>query len=831
MPHSNNLAYAFGPFQFNPTERVLTRDGETVSLRPKAAEILIMLVTNAGQLVDKDELLSEVWPETFVEEANLTQNIFTLRRALGDETAGPRYIETVKRRGYRFIAAVKVISVNGRNGDPLAAVGAAATRRPVIAVLPFLNDTGDSELEYLADGVTDNIINNLSRVSKLRVMSHSAAFRYKTKDVDPQHAGRELGAHAVLVGKIDSRPAGIAIAVELVDPSTGWQLWGEVFDSESTDILEIQDAITRQILSTLQLKLTGEEEKRVTARYTENAAAYQSYLEGRFHWSRYTRRGIEKAITHFRQAIELDPNYALAYAAIVDCYLRLATNYLPPEDDLPDLVRQMPRTRSERPDESDPRVKLRFEWDWKTAERELRRANELKTDYPSAHQWYVAYRTSKQLYRDTFSGTQSKNRFVTSKRLDSKLAPQIPSARLTPTEEVQILCSVARDQMAIGNFEAANLILRRWSGSGRWPKLDFLNPYAAADLLFTIGTLLGCVASTKQMIHGHKQAEAFLNGSVALFEQLGVKTRSVEARIELARGYYRQGLFDIARATLSDAFSELPDDEPELKNSCLTVLGAVEREAGRLRDALAKLREAASLEVAGDLVTAKCYHELAITLKDLTIADGIRSFVDEATLYFQKSLYEYEAVGNYRLAAAVENNFGFLLLSLGSLEESETHLLRARRLFDCLSDSVRGAQVNETLARLYIETKQYDLAREVIEKSVGTLEMTDGAAFLAEALTTNGVVAARQTRRSEAKKNFEAAHMVAERCGDNEGAGRALLIMFEELGEWLDHVEQIQIAEKLKTLLSKTQQTALVARVEACIAEITVYSKGENDAS
>src|SRR5215217_3197044 len=450
MPH--NHCYEFGPYHLNLVKRVLTCAGETVSLTPKATEILVILVTNAGQLVEKDQLLTQIWPDTFVEESNLAQNVFTLRKALGDERADPRYIETVTRRGYRFIASVRVVDADECKSEDLrvGVVGSASV--PVVAVLPFWNSTGDPDWEYLADGLTDNLINNLSRVSKLRVMSHSAVARYKVLDIDPQQAGIELGATAVLVGKLNLRNSPIVISVELVDAATGWQLWGECFDSESQDILEIQDSITRQLLTALKLQLTGEEEKRVTARYTENAEAYQSYLEGRYHWSKYTRKGIDKAIRHFRNAIEIDPNYALAYGAIVDCYLRLATNYLPPEDDLP--TSPPPYHPQSDPDS---RIKLRFEWDWKTVERELRRANELKTTYPSAHQWYVAYQTSKQLYKE--SVTPGKKRF-NGKDWGSKITSQILSTQLPETEEVQILCTVARDQIAIGNYEAANLILR-----------------------------------------------------------------------------------------------------------------------------------------------------------------------------------------------------------------------------------------------------------------------------------------------------------------------------------------------------------------------------------
>src|SRR5262249_6619133 len=140
----------------------------------------------------------------------------------------------------------------------------------VVAVLPFLNTTNNLEVEYLADGITDNLINNLSRIATLRVMSRSTDFRYKSKDVDTQQAGKELKANAVLVGKINSRPSGITIDVELIDTATGWQLWGESFNADNNDILEIQDAISRQLLTTLRLSLRGVEEKRVSTRYTEN---------------------------------------------------------------------------------------------------------------------------------------------------------------------------------------------------------------------------------------------------------------------------------------------------------------------------------------------------------------------------------------------------------------------------------------------------------------------------------------------------------------------------------------------------------------------------------
>ena len=244
---THNICYEFGPYRLDCSKRVLTRNRETISLTPKVTEVLMILVLNAGELVEKEELLRQVWPDTFVEEANLSQNISTLRRALGDEPTEPRYIETVPRRGYRFIAPVRAIETEEKP-QAIHQKEIAVSIKPVVAVLPLLIGTGDRQLEYLSDGLTDNIINNLSRISKLRVMSHSAVFRYKGKEVDPQQAGKQMGTDAVLVGKIDSRPTGMAMSVELVDTSTGWQLWGDNFSLNRKDILEIQTVITRQVL-------------------------------------------------------------------------------------------------------------------------------------------------------------------------------------------------------------------------------------------------------------------------------------------------------------------------------------------------------------------------------------------------------------------------------------------------------------------------------------------------------------------------------------------------------------------------------------------------------
>ena len=824
MPHNSNFCYEFGPYQFDLSKRVLTRSGETISLTPKAADILGRLVTKAGQLVEKDELLKEVWPDTFVEEANLTQHIFALRRALGDERAGPKYIETVTRRGYRFIAGVRVVDDNHRsNGQAIVhssqELGAQFNRRPVVAVLPFTNVAGDPEVEYLVEGVTENIINNLSRISKLRVMSRSTVVRYKRKEIDPQEAGRNLGAQVVLVGKINGRPGHNIIDVELVDASAGWQLWGESFDLDEKDLLELQDVITRQIVATLKLKLSDDDEKRITARYTENAEAYQAYLEGRHHWSRYTRSGIERAIRHFRNAIELDSNYALAYAGIIDCYLRLATNYLPPEDDVPPAEGEAAYEPETEAGESDPRVKLRFEWDWKGAERELRRANELQTNYPTAPQWYAAYQTTQHLCDENTFDDRRQSEFKTEHTLPKQpFVARIASLGLTSSEQIQVYCTISREQIDAGNYDAACKLLRPWWLFGSWPKLEGLNQSSCGDLLFTAGELAGFVASTKQLPRGQRHSEQLLVGSLTLFEQLGFRRRAAEAKIELALCYYRQGLFEIGRPILLHVLKELSEDDWELRSLALIRLASLERHSGRLRDALDRLIEAADIvKISGPWATGRRNLELASTYKDLAIAEEDGTYFDNARHFYYKALHEFKGVGNHRYVAIVENNIGLLLLSLNAYEESECHLLESRRLFEAFSDVVRGAQVNETLARLYVATQQFLLAQDAIQKSVQILEHTDSEALLAEALTTNGLVESKLGNKSKAKSTLQAGCNVAERCGDHEGAGRALLILLEQLGDQLEPAEKLQISKKLKGMFAMTQQRAMQMRMKKCI--------------
>jgi TolB-like protein/Flp pilus assembly protein TadD len=262
-----------------------------------------------------------------------------------------------------------------------------------IAVLPFANANADPEMEYLSDGITENIINTLSRLPSLRVLPRSTVFRYKGKLDDPQQIGNELGVRAVLTGKIVQRGNQLQIQTELIDVASGNQLWGEQYNRPLEDVLNVQESIAREITAKLHLQLTGTEAQQLTKRYTENTEAYQLYLKGQFYWNKRTQQDLQKAIDYFRQAIALDPNYALAYAGLADAYFALSTTGAT-HHDLPSKARDAALkalSLDERLAEAHASLAniLRgYDYDFSGAEREFKRALVLNPNYAEGHYRY-----------------------------------------------------------------------------------------------------------------------------------------------------------------------------------------------------------------------------------------------------------------------------------------------------------------------------------------------------------------------------------------------------------------------------------------------------------
>jgi len=262
-----------------------------------------------------------------------------------------------------------------------------------MAVLPFVNSSGNADTEYLTDGITETLINSLSQVSGLRVSARSLAFRYKGRDIDPQKAGHDLNVRAVITGRITVRGNLINVQSDLVDVRTGAQLWGGQYNRPLADILAIQDEIASDIFDKLRVRLTGDDKKRATKRYTDNAEAYQLYLRGRYYWNQGTIAGYKKAVEYFQQASTADPKYALAQAGLADSYLSLGSYWVEaiPEAKVAALkALELDRSLAEA-HVSLGHIKLWLDWDWPTAEREFKQGIALNPNLALAHNQYAMY--------------------------------------------------------------------------------------------------------------------------------------------------------------------------------------------------------------------------------------------------------------------------------------------------------------------------------------------------------------------------------------------------------------------------------------------------------
>jgi signal transduction histidine kinase/ActR/RegA family two-component response regulator/predicted negative regulator of RcsB-dependent stress response len=389
------------------------------------------------------------------------------------------------------------------------------------------------------------------------------------------------------------------------------------------------------------------------------------------------------------------------------------------------------------------------------------------------------------------------------------------------SDSVLACCAFARQKLEVGDYDGGVKALTRWWNLGGWPRHSGLTARASAELLLMAGTLSGLIASTKQTPGGQRPAEGLLNGSIALFEQTQATVRASEARTELACCYFWQGLFDLARAVLRSSLDALPEEQTEGRSVALIRLALVEHHAGRLHDALRLLSEASSLvKRERPWIKGRFHLELATTLKDLALSEGQDKHFRGSLVNYEQALLEFEEIGNRRYIAIVENNLGYLLLTLRRFDEAETHLQRAINLFEEFGDQVRGAQVKETIAQLHIASSQYEHADSAIRSALNTLEGSGEDALLAEALTTQGIVLCRLDHKQEAKPIIERARRVAERCGDRESAGRALLILIEEMCEQLPDDERREIGAQANQLLANSQQHATRERLRKCLERI-----------
>lgn len=397
-------SYEFGLFRLLPDERRLLRNGDSVQLTPKVFDTLLALVRNRGRLVGKDELMKMIWQDSFVEEGNLTQNIFILRKILGESPHDHQYIVTIPGQGYRFVAEVRETlareAADSRQADSSNAQRATAAHASALtslAVLPFQSLSSEGDSQYLGPGIAETLITRLSNIRRLAVRPTNSVLKYIDLRPDPLEAGRELNVDAVLDGKIQRAGERIRVTMQLIRVADAVTLWAEKFDEKFTDIFEVQDSISEQVMRALALQLTAAEQKLLTKRYTQSAEAFQLYIKGRHFWNKRTVEELKRGMEYAKQAIDIDPTYTLAYIGVADSYNLLAGySGLAPKEAFPKA--KAAALRAQEIDDSLAEaeaslafVSYRYDWNWLDAEERFRRAIELKPDYPTAHHWYGEY--------------------------------------------------------------------------------------------------------------------------------------------------------------------------------------------------------------------------------------------------------------------------------------------------------------------------------------------------------------------------------------------------------------------------------------------------------
>ncbi len=430
--------YVFGEFRLDTRQRALFREQELVALTPKSVETLLFLVERHGQIVDKKEILAAVWPETFVEEVSLARNVSLLRKVLSDHQDGHEFIETIPKRGYRFVAPVEIEDLRstqtkltpipesnfselsippgrrlpGFRRKLVAALAVAvicggvlgwmylqlhpAQSHPVIVVLPVQNLTGDATHEYVADGLTEELIAKLGSLgsNKLSVIARTSAMSYKNSNKTVAQVGRELGANYVVESSVRQWGDHVRITAQLVRVRDQSHLWAKDYDNSAQDLLTVEEEIARDVANEIEGRLTATPAQLPTRTHPIKREAYEAYLQGRYFWSRRGLANFQKAIEYFQQAIRIDPEYAAAYAGLADAYTDQGFWGGTPNEVIPKARAAAARALELDDNLSEAHDALAniadvYDWDWAKGELEHKRALQLNPNNAAAHLTYA----------------------------------------------------------------------------------------------------------------------------------------------------------------------------------------------------------------------------------------------------------------------------------------------------------------------------------------------------------------------------------------------------------------------------------------------------------
>jgi len=442
----------FGPFEADLRSGELRKHGVRLKLQEQPFQVLVLLLEHAGEVVTREELRQRLWPaETFVDfDTGLNRAVKKLRDVLADSADQPRYIETIPRRGYRFIALLvdpnpaKVPSSapepelhrahERSSSEPAGSVvtaaerfsftrlrllfglaallllfvvgflvyrnsGAGGARQPAIkslAVLPLQNLSGDTSQDYLADGMTEALIGTLSRIHNLRVTSRTSVARFKDTHLSVSEIAGTLGVDAIVEGSVIREGDRIRIHAQLIRAATDEHFWSEAYDRDLRNVLSLQSDVAQSIARKVEVTLTGEEHAVLSSARTVDPEAYEAYLKGRYYWNKRTADSMPKAALYFEQAISKDPGYGAAYSGLADCRSGLAWHgFVSPSEVLPQAYAAAQKAVEIDPQSAEARASLALvlhhKWDWAAAEVEFRRALQLNPQYANAHHWYGDY--------------------------------------------------------------------------------------------------------------------------------------------------------------------------------------------------------------------------------------------------------------------------------------------------------------------------------------------------------------------------------------------------------------------------------------------------------
>ena len=396
--------YEFGQYRLDTEARLLFRKGERVVLTPKAVDLLIALVAAEGKPIGKEDLLQKVWPATVVEEGSLTSHISLLRKTLAVGHHERQFIETIPKRGYRFVVPVKQIA------EPTAD---ASVGRMMLVVLPFENFSGGEKHDYFSEGLTEEMISQLARLSpdRLGVIARTSAMQYKSTNKSVQQVGRELGVSHLLEGSVRRSGDRVRITAQLVRVSDETHLWAEGYERSLHDILTLQGEVARAIAREIQIKLTLHQQTRLDSTASLDPQAHEAYLKGRHLWNRRTEDGMRKSITLYEEAIRQHPEYAMAYAGVADSYVMLACRGMAPAKETFRKAKAAARKALDLDCElgeahgSLAHVRL-HDWDWEGLEKDFQKAIQLHPAEPIVYYWYGEFLMSMGRPEEAIAMTQ-----------------------------------------------------------------------------------------------------------------------------------------------------------------------------------------------------------------------------------------------------------------------------------------------------------------------------------------------------------------------------------------------------------------------------------------